>query len=68
MGSIDRLGEVLAADVLVIGGGISGMLAAIKARGSVKDVLVVDKGGIGWAGQVPLSGGDCVLVRPEDAE
>jgi succinate dehydrogenase/fumarate reductase flavoprotein subunit len=68
MDSIDSLGEVIATDVLIIGGGISGLLAAVKARASVKDVLVIDKGGIGWAGQVPLSGGDCVLVRPEDAE
>ena len=68
MESIDKLGEVIVADVLVIGGGISGLLAAIKAKETVEDVLVVDKGGIGWAGQVPLSGGDCALVRPEDAE
>lgn len=68
MGSVDRLGEVIDTDVLVIGGGISGLLAGIKARESVKNVLVVDKGGIGWAGQVPVSGGDCALIRPEDAE
>ena len=68
MGSIDQLGEVIATDVLVIGGGISGLLAAIKAKEAAEDVLVVDKGGIGWAGQVPLSGGDCALIRPEEAE
>ncbi len=68
MGSIDKLDEVITTDVLVIGGGISGMLAAIKAREAVENVLVVDKGGIGWAGQVPLSGGDCALIRPEEAE
>jgi succinate dehydrogenase / fumarate reductase flavoprotein subunit len=66
--SIDRLGEVIETDVLVIGGGISGLLAGVKARETVDNVLVVDKGGIGWAGQVPLSGGDCALVRREDAE
>ncbi len=68
MSSIDKLGEVLEAEVLVIGGGISGLLAAIKARDAVKRVLVVDKGGIGWAGQVPFSGGDCALIRPEEAQ
>jgi succinate dehydrogenase / fumarate reductase, flavoprotein subunit len=68
VGSIEKLGEVINTDVLVIGGGISGLLAAIKAKASVENVLVVDKGGIGWAGQVPLSGGDCALIRPEGAE
>ena len=68
MESIDKVGEVIAADVLVIGGGISGLLAAIKAKEAAEDVLVVDKGGIGWAGQVPLSGGDCALIQPEEAE
>ncbi len=67
MESIDRLGDVLTTDVLVIGGGISGLLAGIKAKDTVEDVLVVDKGGIGWAGQVPVCGGDCALIRPEDA-
>ena len=68
MKSIDKLGEAITTEVLVIGGGISGLLAGIKARATVEDVLVVDKGGIGWAGQVPFSGGDCALIRPEDAE
>ena len=68
MESIDELGEVITTDVLVIGGGISGLLAGVKAKETAEDVLVVDKGGIGWAGQVPLSGGDCALVRPEEAE
>ncbi len=68
MTSVDKLGEVIDTDVLVIGGGISGLLAAIKARDAVKRVLVVDKGGIGWAGQVPFSGGDCALIRPDEAE
>ena len=68
MESIDKLGEVIVADVLVIGGGISGLLAAIRAKEAANDVLVVDKGGIGWAGQVPLSGGDCALIQPEEAQ
>ena len=62
------MAEVISTDVLVIGGGISGLLASIKAKETMKEVLVVDKGGIGWAGQVPFSGGDCALFRSEDAE
>ena len=68
MAPLDKLGDVMSTDVLVIGGGISGLLAAIKAKATAKDVLVVDKGGIGWSGQVPLSGGDCALVTPQEAE
>jgi len=67
MNRVSELGEVIDTDVLVIGGGISGLLASIKAKAGVDDVLVVDKGGIGWAGQVVVSGGDCALIRPEEA-
>ncbi len=67
MNRVSELGELIITDVLVIGGGISGLLAAIKAKENAKDVLVVDKGGIGWSGQVVVSGGDCALIRPEDA-
>src|SRR3972149_5223746 len=67
MNRVGELGEVISTDVLVIGGGISGLLASIKAKDTVDDVVVVDKGGIGWAGQVVVSGGDCALIRPEDA-
>jgi succinate dehydrogenase/fumarate reductase flavoprotein subunit len=66
--SIDRLGNAIETDVLVIGGGVSGLMAAIKASGAKGSVLVIDKGGIGWAGQVPVSGGDCALIRPDEAE
>lgn len=68
MKGVDKLGEVITTDVLAIGGGISGLLSGIKAKDTVKDVLVVDKGGIGWSGQVPVSGGDCAIFRREDVE
>jgi succinate dehydrogenase / fumarate reductase, flavoprotein subunit len=68
MNQVNGLKKVIETDVLVIGGGISGLLAAIKARESADRVLVVDKGGIGWAGQVPFSGGDCAIFRPEEAD
>ncbi|MDP2646969.1 MAG: FAD-binding protein [Desulfobacterales bacterium] len=59
--------ETVTSDVLVIGGGIGGLTAAIKARGHDADVLVVDKGGIGWAGQVPISGGRSMVILPEES-
>ena len=34
----------LSADVLIVGGGFTGMWAAKKARDHVRDVLIVDKG------------------------
>ncbi len=56
---LNKLGEVVSTDVLIIGGGIAGLLAAIKAvqaRPAVR-VLVVDKATPGYAGQGPLVGG-----------
>lgn len=59
--------ETIACDILIIGGGISGLTASIKARERGADVLVVDKGGVGWAGQVPISGGRSMIILPEDS-
>ena len=43
----------LESDVLVIGGGITGGFAAIKAHDSGASVAVADKGTIGRSGQSP---------------
>jgi succinate dehydrogenase/fumarate reductase flavoprotein subunit len=42
--------EPVITDVLVLGGGIAGCLAAIQARASGQDVLLVDKGHLGRSG------------------
>jgi len=42
--------EVVSADVLVLGGGLAGCFAAIKARESGLDVVMVDKGNLGRSG------------------
>ncbi len=57
-------------DVLIIGGGLAGLTAAVKIKELRRDldVLVVDKGGIGWAGQTPLTGGMCIYVPPDSLE
>lgn len=59
--------NVISTDVLVIGGGLAGLTAAIKVKGQQErlGVLIVDKGGIGWSGQVPPSGGHVIIFRPE---
>ena len=44
-------------DVLVVGGGIAGCFAAIKAKQQGADVILVDKGYVGKSGQSPLATG-----------
>lgn len=59
---------VVTTDVLVLGGGGAGMCAALKARESGADVLMVDKCGIGYNGQVPIGGGILAYVYPSYAD
>ena len=66
--SLDSLGTVITTDVLVLGAGGAGMCAALKAKESKADVLLIDKCGIGWNGQVPIGGGILAYVYPDYAE
>jgi succinate dehydrogenase/fumarate reductase flavoprotein subunit len=68
MKKIENLGTVISTDVLVLGAGGAGMCAALKAKESDVDVLLIDKCGIGWNGQVPIGGGILAYVYPEYAE
>ncbi|MFC2073174.1 FAD-binding protein, partial [Chloroflexota bacterium] len=53
-------GEVVSTDVLIIGGGIAGLLATIKAALTRPvSVLLVDRATPGFAGQGPFIGGQC---------
>jgi succinate dehydrogenase/fumarate reductase flavoprotein subunit len=56
---------VITTDVLVLGAGGAGMCAALKARERGVDVLMVDKCGIGWNGQVPIGGGILAYIYPD---
>ena len=47
--------KVIDTDVLVIGGGMAGCFAAIKAREQGVGVLLVDKGYTGKSGQTPFA-------------
>lgn len=58
----------IAADVLVLGAGGAGMCAALKARELGADVLMVDKCGIGYNGQVPIGGGILAYIYPSYVE
>lgn len=64
MTNINR--EMHEADILVMGGGLAGLVAAIVAREKGWSVLVIDKSTPGWAGQVPVSGGNSMAIPPED--
>ncbi|MHB8104961.1 MAG: FAD-binding protein, partial [Dehalococcoidales bacterium] len=68
MKDLDKLGTVITTDVLVLGAGGAGMCAALKAKESNVDVLLIDKCGIGWNGQVPIGGGILAYVYPDYAE
>ena len=57
--------EVLKTDVLVLGGGIAGCFAAIKARESGLDVVIVDKGSVGRSGLSPQMSGVLTYFDPD---
>lgn len=48
-----------ACDVLVVGGGMAGLFAALYAKDAGSDVLLVDKGYPGYSGQSPWAGCHC---------
>ena len=58
MASIKEYGELYTADILIVGGGMSGLVTAIRAKENDPslDILVVDKGIIGWNGQATKAG------------
>jgi len=68
MATLQSLGKVLSTDILIIGGGIAGLSAAITAKEASPDVdvLVVDKATNGWGGKANKGGGNISYVEPED--
>ncbi len=54
------------ADVLVIGGGAAGAMAAIRARECGADVLLVDKSVFGASGCAALASGAYITYMPDD--
>ena len=68
MNALKDLGLVESADVLVIGGGVGGLVAAVaaKEKDPDADVLVVEKASSGWAGQANKGAGVWWYLAPED--
>jgi len=66
MAGIEDLGAVIQTDVLIIGGGIGGIVAAIKAKEYPVDVLIVERETTGWAGKASKGGGAFLVLTPEE--
>ena len=68
MAELESLGEVISTDVLVVGGGLAGLAAAITVKEKRPDleVLVVEKATSGWAGKADRGGGILAFLTPDD--
>jgi len=66
--ALERLGKVTSTDLLIIGGGISGLAAGMAARETHPDVevLIVEKNVSGWAGQANRGAGVLMFLGPDD--
>ena len=58
MADVKDYGELFTADILVVGGSMAGLTTAIRAKekNPELDILVIDKGVIGWNGQSTKAG------------
>ena len=61
-----RSEKQLSADVLVIGGGMAGFFAAIKAKEQGLDVILTDKAFAGRSGGTHYAEGDIQFYRPKE--
>lgn len=66
--SLEDLGEVMSTDVLIIGGGFGGLIAAnkVKELNNELDVLVVEKSTTGFSGSKANKGAGVLWVMSED--
>jgi len=58
--------KIVTSDILVIGGGLAGGWAAIKAKELGAEVVVVDKGQVGRSGSSVFAAGSISVCYPED--
>ncbi len=64
MTKLESLGKVIETDILVIGGGSTGLWAAKRAGEQGSNVLIVEKGPRDWGGLASMAGGDFDAVLP----
>jgi succinate dehydrogenase/fumarate reductase flavoprotein subunit len=66
---LDKVGTVTEADILIVGGGIAGLSAAIAVKEKAPDaqVVVVEKNVSGWAGQANKGAGVLAYLDEEDS-
>ncbi len=69
MANLEDLGEVISTDMLIVGGSIGGLCAALRTKEESPDIniLVVDKQTVGWAGAAPRGGMVIWVLSPEDS-
>ena len=58
--------KTVTADVLIIGGGLAGAWAAIKAKEAGREVVLIDKGKIGRSGSSVFAAGSLNICFPQD--
>ena len=66
MAKLENLGKIITTDVLVIGGGTTGIVSALKAKEQSVDVLIVEKNTVGYTGQCTKAGHGLLVMAPED--
>jgi succinate dehydrogenase/fumarate reductase flavoprotein subunit len=68
LANINELSEVISTDVLIVGGGVGGLAAAVKVKEENPDidVLVVEKQTSGWAGKATKIGGILAFLGPNN--
>jgi succinate dehydrogenase / fumarate reductase flavoprotein subunit len=66
LATLEEIGEVVAADLLIVGGGVGGLAAAIKAKEAAPniDVLMVEKQTVGFGGKTTKIGGILAFLAP----
>jgi succinate dehydrogenase / fumarate reductase, flavoprotein subunit len=63
---LENEGKIIETDVLVIGGGIGGLWAGLRAKAFTNHVLIVDKGPVGYTSQAYFAIGGHQAFFPED--
>ena len=68
MANLDNIGDVISTDVLIVGGGIGGLAAAIRVKDEnpETDVLIVEKQTTGYAGKATKIGGILAFLGPDN--